>query len=116
MLDVISLPTFGADVKQKVRPQNLFAVLLFGMSAGLIVGPCTAPALATLLVYIASKQNLIHGVSLMFVFAYGVGTSLILIGTFSGILTNLPKSGQMARWNQAFLRPCFDYYCAVFLS
>ncbi|MCK5179516.1 MAG: hypothetical protein KAR32_08290, partial [Candidatus Omnitrophica bacterium] len=30
---------------------------------------------------------------LMFVFSYGVGASLILVGTFSGILGNLPKSG-----------------------
>lgn len=98
MLDVIQLPTFGANASKKVRPQNLFAVLLFGMSAGLIVGPCTAPALATLLIYIASKQNLVHGILLMFVFSYGVGTSLILIGTFSGILSTLPKSGQWLVW------------------
>lgn len=100
MLDVVQLPTFGANSfgQKKVRPQNLFAVLLFGMSAGLIIGPCTAPALATLLVYIASKQNLVHGVLLMFVFSYGVGTSLILIGTFSGILSNLPKSGKWLVW------------------
>lgn len=102
MLDVIQLPTFGANAQKKVRPQNLLAVLLFGMSAGLIVGPCTAPALATLLVYIASKQNLVHGVLLMFVFSYGVGTSLILIGTFSGILSNLPKSGKWLVWVKRF--------------
>ena len=29
----------------------------------------------------------------MFVFSYGVGASLILVGTFSGALANLPKSG-----------------------
>jgi len=104
MLDVIQLPTFGLPTgantaaRKKVRPQNLLAVLLFGMSAGLVVGPCTAPALATILVYIASKQNMIHGVSLMFVFAYGVGASLIIIGTFSGILSNFPKSGAWLVW------------------
>ena len=102
MLDVIQLPTFGANASKKVRPQSLFAVLLFGMSAGLIVGPCTAPALATLLIYIASKQNLVHGILLMFVFSYGVGTSLILIGTFSGILSTLPKSGQWLVWVKRF--------------
>jgi cytochrome c-type biogenesis protein len=98
MLDVIQLPTFGANAQKKVRPQNLFAVLLFGMSAGLIVGTCTAPVLGTLLIYIASKQNIINGIALMFVFAYGVGTSLILIGTFTGILSNLPKSGVWLVW------------------
>src|SRR5262249_13591129 len=95
MMDVISIPYLGFQVQQKVKPKNLGAVLLFGITSGLIVGPCTAPVLATILTYVASKQNIIYGVSLLFVFSYGVGASLILIGTFSGLLTRLPKSG---RW------------------
>lgn len=93
MFDRIPLPTFGANVQQKIKPKNLWTVILFGMVAGLVVGPCTAPILGTLLLYVASKQNILHGVSLLFFFSYGVGASLILVGTFSGILTNLPKSG-----------------------
>jgi thiol:disulfide interchange protein DsbD len=33
--------------------------------------------------------------SLLFVFALGMGALLVLLGTFSGILASLPKSG---RW------------------
>jgi len=68
-------------------------VVLFGMASGFVIGPCTAPILGTLLLYVASKQNILHGVSLMFVFSYGVGASLILVGTFSGLVSNIPKSG-----------------------
>lgn len=93
MLDKIMLPAFGGHKAHKLKPDSLFSVLLFGMVAGLIVGPCTAPILASLLVYVASRHNIIHGVSLMFAFAYGVGFSLILVGTFSGLLGRLPKSG-----------------------
>ena len=57
------------------------------------MGPCTAPALAAILVFVASKQNILYAISLLFVFSYGVGASLILIGTFSGLLVRLPKSG-----------------------
>lgn len=102
MLDIISLPNLGGNTKKK-RPQNLWAVLLFGMSSGLVVGPCTAPALGTLLAYIATKQNIVNGVLLVFVFAYGVGASLILVGTFSGLLASLPKSG---RWLLYIKRFC----------
>lgn len=98
MLDVIHLPTFHVSTHKKIKPQNLFAVFVFGMASGLVVGPCTAPALGTLLAYIATKQNIVHGVSLVFVFAYGVGTSLIIVGTFSGILASLPKSGKWLVW------------------
>ncbi len=93
MFDRVSLPTFGLSTLSRVKPHSLWAVFLCGMTAGLIVGPCTAPVLAALLVYIASKQNMVHGALLMFVFAYGVGFSLILVGTFSGLLSRLPKSG-----------------------
>jgi cytochrome c-type biogenesis protein len=92
MLDVVRLPYIGLQLRQD-RPKNIVAVLLFGMTSGLIVGPCTAPVLATLLTYVASKQNLFYGVCLLFVFSYGVGASLILVGTFSGLLARLPKSG-----------------------
>ena len=93
MLDVIPLADFGANVKIRFRPRNLWSVLLFGMASGLAVGPCTAPVLGTLLLYVASRQNIWHAMSLLFIFSYGVGFSLILIGTFSGLLGRLPKSG-----------------------
>ncbi len=93
MFDVIAIPTVGSNVQSKIKTRNLWTVILFGMTAGLIVGPCTAPVLGTLLLYVASKQNIFHAVSLLFVFAYGVGASLILVGTCGGFLANLPKAG-----------------------
>jgi len=93
MFDVISIPNFGLNIHNKIKVKNIWTVVLFGIASGLVIGPCTAPILVPLLGYIASKQNIVHGVSLMFVFSYGVGASLILVGTFSGILGNLPKSG-----------------------
>ncbi len=93
MFDIIPLPTLGFSTHHKIKSKNLWAVVLFGMASGLVVGPCTAPVLGTLLFYVASKQNIWHGISLLFVFSYGVGASLILLGTFSGMIANLPKSG-----------------------
>ncbi|VAW12968.1 Cytochrome c-type biogenesis protein DsbD, protein-disulfide reductase [hydrothermal vent metagenome] len=94
MFDVIPLPMVGLNLTQKIKKKNIGTVVLFGIAAGLVIGPCTAPILGTLLLYVASKQNIAHAVSLLFVFSYGIGTSLILVGTFSGILANLPKSGK----------------------
>ncbi len=93
MLDVVPLPSLGINAQSRARPRTLWAVLAMGLAAGLVIGPCTAPVLGTLLLYVAAKNNLVHGVSLLFVFSYGVGTSLILVGTFSGLLANLPRSG-----------------------
>lgn len=65
------------------------------MASGLVVGPCTAPVLGALLLYVGSSGNVALGMSLLFVFALGMGALLVLLGTFTGMLAGLPKSG---RW------------------
>ena len=92
MFDALNLPGLGINVNRK-RPTDTLGILFFGMTSGLIVGPCTAPVLGSLLAIVATKQNILLGAALLFVFSYGVGFSLILIGTFSGLLSRLPKSG-----------------------
>ena len=90
----LHMPEFFLNRMLKRRKSKL-SVLLLGMTSGLIVGPCTAPVLGAILVFVATKQNLFYGVFLLFSFAYGMGALLILAATFSSILVNLPKSG---RW------------------
>jgi thiol:disulfide interchange protein DsbD len=93
MIDLVPFPVLGTQLQYKIKPRSLWTVFLFGLISGLVVGPCTAPILGTILLYISSKQNFVHALSLLFVFSYGVGFSLILVGTFSGLLARLPKSG-----------------------
>ena len=92
VLDVFTIPVFNLS-PVKVKPKGFISTFIFGMVAGLVVGPCTAPALASILIYVGTKQNVIYGMIVLFCFAYGVCATLILAGTFSGILANLPKSG-----------------------
>jgi thiol:disulfide interchange protein DsbD len=100
MWDLLPLPLMGVGRGGSgvVSNSNIGAVLLAGMVSGLVMGPCTAPVLGTLLLYVGSQQNVWHAVSLMFVFSYGLGASLILVGTFSGVLSALPKSGPWLLW------------------
>jgi thiol:disulfide interchange protein DsbD len=103
MFNVISIPTFGATLKHKVKIKNVWSVILFGMVSGLVVGSCVSPVLGGLLVYIAQQQKVLYGISLLFVFSYGMGASLILVGTFSGLVSRLPKSG---KWLIGIQRAC----------
>jgi thiol:disulfide interchange protein DsbD len=98
MFDVIHLPSFGFTAHHHIKRRGILTVFLFGLASGLVIGPCTAPVLGTLLLYVASKQNITHGISLLFVFSYGLGASLIIAGTFVGILESLPKSGKWLVW------------------
>jgi cytochrome c-type biogenesis protein len=52
---------------------------------------------------VAARQNAIFGMSLLFVFSLGMGTLLLLLGTFAGLLSSLPRSGPwMVRINRLF--------------
>ena len=76
---------------------------LIGATSGIIIGPCTAPVLAVLLGFVAVRTNLILGISLLFVFAFGMGTLLIIAGTFAGLIAALPRSGKwMTKINYIF--------------
>ena len=94
MLDIFVLPFPNIVKLPEIKKKNYFSVFILGMACGLIVSPCLTPALASILVYLATKRNLLYGVFLLFSFAYGAGMVLILAGTFSGFLVNLPKSGK----------------------
>jgi thiol:disulfide interchange protein DsbD len=76
------------------KKKGYLSTFLLGLSSGLVASPCLTPALASILVYLAAKKNIFYGMSLLVTFAYGMGLILILAGTFSSILLNLPKSGK----------------------
>ena len=98
MLDVfnISLPVSQKLMKLtgNTYKKGFLGSFLMGAVSGVVIGPCTAPALAVLLGYVAIKTNLLLGMSLLFVFAFGMGTLLIIVGTFAGVIAALPQSGK----------------------
>ncbi len=81
--------------KVDTNKKGYLATFLLGASSGLVASPCLTPALASILAYLSAQKNIFYGMSLLVVFAYGMGLIFILAGTFSSILINLPKSG---RW------------------
>jgi thiol:disulfide interchange protein DsbD len=95
MLDVfnVSLPVPQKLMKLTDNKKGFLSSFLMGAVSGVVIGPCTAPVLAVLLGYVAVKTNLLLGMSLLFVFAVGMGTLLIIAGTFAGVIAALPKSG-----------------------
>ncbi len=64
-----------------------------GAASGLITSPCTTPILGAILFYVASTKSILWGSVLMFSFSMGMGLLLLLVGTFSGFLSSLPRPG-----------------------
>lgn len=94
MFDVFTLPLPRfAGGASGARRRGLAGAFVVGAASGLVLGPCTAPVLAVLLGYVAGEGNVVFGTSLLFVFAFGMGTLQILVGTFSGLLAGLPAAG-----------------------
>jgi cytochrome c-type biogenesis protein len=95
MLDVfqLSLEKYVPRRLTSRRRAGLFGSFLIGVTSGFILGPCTTPVLAVILGVVAAKQNMLFGASLLFFFSLGLGTLLVLVGTFTSILASLPKSG-----------------------
>ncbi len=105
MLEVftIPLPRFLTKFQPKDKKKGILGSLLVGAASGLVLGPCTAPVLAVLLGFVATRQNIIFGMGLLFVFAFGMGTLLIVLGTFTGLLANIPKADMwMVRVKKVF--------------
>lgn len=96
MLDVIPLrpPAFLNRVQVRDMPGHdiLTSVLLGGASA-LVIGACTTPILGVLLTLVATRQEVFLGMGMLFAFSFGLGGLVILVGTFTGLLASLPRSG-----------------------
>lgn len=99
----IRTPEFIVNRQSGTKSKGFIGSFLVGAASGMVMGPCTAPALAVVLSYAATKQNVPLAAGLMFVFALGMGTLLILVGSFAGLLSAIPKSGAwMVRISKAF--------------
>jgi len=83
----------GKHVSTPESSKGYWGSFWVGAASAFAAGPCTAPVLGGLLVWIGSEQNVLLGAFLMFLFSLGLGTLLIVAGTFAGILSRLPKSG-----------------------
>ncbi|MDP6598215.1 MAG: cytochrome c biogenesis protein CcdA [Candidatus Poribacteria bacterium] len=89
----IQLPTVLQNRLNTVGGAGFGGSFLMGTVAGVIAAPCTGPALGAVLSYVATTNNVILGFFLMLTYALGMGLLFILIGTFSGLLSSLPTSG-----------------------
>lgn len=95
----IRLPSSMQNRLNTVGGAGFVGAFVMGTVAGIIAAPCTGPALAAVLSYIANineddqTRKIILGFSLMATYALGMGLLFICIGTFSGLISSLPKSG-----------------------
>lgn len=72
---------------------SYLALFITGVLSGLIVGPCVGPVLIGVLSYVSQTRDLFLGFILLFSFSLGMGSLIIVLGSFSGLIDKLPRSG-----------------------
>ena len=73
-------------------------LFLFGAVIGVIAAPCLAPFVVALLAFVGQSGKPWLGWWMFFALASGLGLPYVVLGTFSGLLTRLPKSGTWMMW------------------
>lgn len=93
-LHLTGLINLKLETSQKFLPQRtgLWGALILGMLFGTVLSPCASPVLAVILTLAAVQGQVVYGSSLLFAYALGQGTLIILAGTFTGLIESFLQS------------------------
>src|SRR3989338_1494430 len=81
-----------------VRRAGNLGIFLSGLFVGIFAAPCIGPPIVALLTWVGQSTNPAFGFLVFFVLALGLGLPYLILGTFSGLLSKLPKSGEWLVW------------------
>lgn len=73
---------------------GMVGALLMGLTMGIVAAPCIGPFVLGLLVHVGTKGDPLYGFFMFFVLSMGLGLPFLVLGTFSGSLRRLPRSGE----------------------
>jgi thiol:disulfide interchange protein DsbD len=96
------LPTGLVNSLAKKRAVNWAGMYFAGLVAGIFAAPCIGPPIIALMTVLATKGNSGFAFWVFFTMALGLGTPYLILGTFSGLLKKLPKSGVWLVWVERF--------------
>ncbi|MCP5048685.1 MAG: protein-disulfide reductase DsbD [bacterium] len=73
---------------------EVIGALVVGGISGVIAAPCVGPVLIALISWISQTGDVMLGFWLTFTFSMGLGILFLIVGTFSGIVSSMPKGGK----------------------
>lgn len=88
---------FGNRLLNKtMEKKGLAGSFLLGMIMGLVGSQCGTPILLVILSLAFASGHWIYGATLLFIYALGQGIPIILVGTFTALITRMEV---FAKWN-----------------
>jgi thioredoxin:protein disulfide reductase len=77
---------------------GIISVFLSGLVVGVFAAPCIGPPVIALLALVGTKGDPVFGFWAFFILSLGLGFPYLILGTFSGLLKKIPKSGAWLVW------------------
>lgn len=77
---------------------GLLSLYLSGVVVGIFAAPCIGPPVIALLAFVGSRADPVFGFWAFFTLSLGLGFPYLIMGTFSGMLKKLPRSGVWMVW------------------
>ncbi|MBI1796157.1 MAG: thioredoxin fold domain-containing protein, partial [Candidatus Eisenbacteria bacterium] len=77
---------------------SALGTFLSGLVVGVFAAPCIGPPVVALLGLVGAKGDPWFGFTTFFTLAMGLGAPYLVLGTFSGLLSRLPRSGEWLIW------------------
>ena len=88
-------------ITSKLGGQNasgFIGVYVSGLVVGVFAAPCIGPPIIALLAFVGANGDPFFGFWSFFILSLGLGFPYLILGTFSGLLQKLPKSGVWMIW------------------
>ncbi len=93
----LRMPMFLARRTGSARRGYAGAVVM-GLTMGVIAAPCIGPFVLGLLTYVGEIGKPVLGFFMFFTLAWGIGLPFLVLGTLSGNLSRIPRSGDWMVW------------------
>lgn len=77
---------------------GLIGLFISGLFVGVFAAPCVGPPVIGLLTMVGHSGDPLYGFAVFFALSAGLGLPYIILGTFSGLLTKMPRSGAWMVW------------------
>lgn len=98
------------------RKANYLGFFISGMFVGVFAAPCIGPPVIALLAAVADNGDPAYGFLAFFIFSLGMGVPYLILGTFSGMASKLPKAGGWLVWVGRFFGVVLLGFALFYLS
>ena len=94
----LRMPYWLTSKLGRTTTMGIIGVYLSGLVVGIFAAPCIGPPILALLAFVGAKGDPVFGFWTFFTLSFGLGFPYLVLGTFSGLLKKMPKSGIWMVW------------------